>query len=66
MPRVGFETAISATKWPQTYALDRAATGIGFESLLSEIKYTFKGIFLVLLNYYVIKTSAKYLLKYNT
>jgi hypothetical protein len=29
MPRAGFETAIPATKSPQTYALDRAATGIG-------------------------------------
>jgi hypothetical protein len=25
----GFEPAIPATKQPQTYALDRAATGIG-------------------------------------
>jgi hypothetical protein len=30
MPRVGFEPAIPATKQPQTYALDRAATGIGY------------------------------------
>jgi hypothetical protein len=29
MPRVGFEPAIPATKRPQTYALDRAATEIG-------------------------------------
>jgi hypothetical protein len=29
MPSVGFEPAIPATKRPQTYALDRAATGIG-------------------------------------
>jgi hypothetical protein len=29
MPRVGFEPAIPATKQSQTYALDRAATGIG-------------------------------------
>jgi hypothetical protein len=28
MPLEGFEPAIPATKWPQTYALDRAATGI--------------------------------------
>jgi hypothetical protein len=27
MPRAGFEPAIAATKPPQTYALDRAATG---------------------------------------
>jgi hypothetical protein len=29
MPRAGFEPAIPATKRPQTYVLDRAATGIG-------------------------------------
>jgi hypothetical protein len=29
-PRAGFEPAITATKRPQTYALDRAATGIGY------------------------------------
>jgi hypothetical protein len=29
MPRAGFEPAIPATKLPQTYALDREATGIG-------------------------------------
>ena len=29
MPPVGFEPTISASERPQTYALDRAATGIG-------------------------------------
>jgi hypothetical protein len=29
MPSAVLEPAIPATKWPQTYALDRAATGIG-------------------------------------
>jgi hypothetical protein len=29
MTREGFEPAIPAAKLPQTYALDRAATGIG-------------------------------------
>jgi len=29
MPPVGFETAISSIERPKTYALDRAATGIG-------------------------------------
>jgi hypothetical protein len=29
MPRAGLEPTIPATKRPQTYALDRAATGIG-------------------------------------
>jgi hypothetical protein len=30
MPSAGFEPATPATKRPQTYALDRAATGIDF------------------------------------
>jgi hypothetical protein len=29
MPRTGFEPAFPATKLPQAYALERAATGIG-------------------------------------
>ena len=29
MPTVGFEPTISAAERPQTYALDRAATGTG-------------------------------------
>jgi hypothetical protein len=29
MPRAGFKPTIPATKRPQTYALDRAVTGIG-------------------------------------
>ena len=29
MPTVGFEPTISAGERPKTYALDRAATGIG-------------------------------------
>jgi hypothetical protein len=33
MPRVGFEPATPATKQPQTYALDRAATGISWKYL---------------------------------
>ena len=31
MPPVGFEPTISAGEWPQTYALDRAATGTGLK-----------------------------------
>jgi hypothetical protein len=34
MPSAGFETTISSTKQPQTYALDRAAIGIGYYVLL--------------------------------
>ena len=29
LPPAGFEPAILASEWPQTHALDRAATGIG-------------------------------------
>jgi hypothetical protein len=29
MPTVGFDHTISTGEWPQTYALDRAATGTG-------------------------------------
>jgi hypothetical protein len=38
MPRVEFEPAIPATKRPQTYALDRAATGIGLAPFLLTTK----------------------------
>ena len=31
MPPVGFEPTISAGERPQTYALDRAATGTGLD-----------------------------------
>ena len=30
MPPVGFEATIAAGERPQTYALERAATGIGY------------------------------------
>jgi hypothetical protein len=33
MPLAGLETTISARQLPQTYALDRAATGTGFGSI---------------------------------
>ena len=33
MPPVGFEPTISAGKRPQTYTLDRAATGTGTEEI---------------------------------
>jgi hypothetical protein len=33
MPRAGFEQATPTTKRPQTYALDRAATGIDIRCL---------------------------------
>jgi hypothetical protein len=34
IPRAGFESATPATKRPQTYALDRAATGIGIRIIV--------------------------------
>jgi len=37
MPPVRFEPTISAGEWPQTYALDRAATGTGFTYLLLDV-----------------------------
>ena len=36
MPPVGFEPTISAGERPQTYALDRAATGTGYLQLIYE------------------------------
>ena len=30
-PPVGFEPTITAGEWPKIYALDRAATGTGFD-----------------------------------
>jgi len=35
MPPVGFETTVSAGERPQTYALDRAATGTGYAYVYS-------------------------------
>ena len=37
MPPVGFEPTISAGQRPQTYVLNRAATGIGDNKLLGSI-----------------------------
>jgi hypothetical protein len=37
MPPVGFEPIIPASEWPQTHALDCAATGIGHASLVCPI-----------------------------
>jgi len=38
MPAVGFEPMISAGERPQTYALDRAATGVGVVCIVQVIK----------------------------
>jgi hypothetical protein len=42
MPQAGFEPAIPATKYPQAYALDRAATGISQFFCLPYISSPFK------------------------
>jgi len=39
MPPVGFEPAIPASERPQTYALDRAATGTGEACILYRVIY---------------------------
>ena len=39
MPPVGFEPTISAGERPQTYALDRAATGTGRFILVTTINW---------------------------
>jgi len=36
MPPVAFEPQIPASEWPQTYALDQAATGIGTVRVYSQ------------------------------
>ena len=49
MPPVGFEPTISAGERPQTYALDRAATGTGIsiwkQTVVSEtgIAFSYRG-----------------------
>jgi len=41
MPLVGIEPTITAGERPQTYALDRAATGTGFKINIIILKYFF-------------------------
>jgi hypothetical protein len=40
MPRAEFEPATPATKRPQIYTLDRAATGIGLITLLLYVNWS--------------------------
>jgi hypothetical protein len=56
MPRAGFETATPETKRPQTYALDRAATGIGLKSLL--YVYIFRNVFYIMLIIIITPTGS--------
>ena len=46
MPPVGFEPATSVAERPQTYALDRAATGIGYKHQLGRDIHENKGRYL--------------------
>jgi len=39
MPTAGFESIVSAGEQPQTYALDRAATGIGLLIHVTTLSY---------------------------
>ena len=48
MPSVRFEHAISACERPQTYALDRATTGIGTFVYMPTEKYRYVPKFAVL------------------
>ena len=41
MPRTRFEPATAVTERPQTYALDRSATGIGTPPALALNNYAF-------------------------
>jgi hypothetical protein len=42
MPPVGFEPTISAGERPQSYALDRAATGTGFVNYITDYRLSGK------------------------
>jgi len=46
MPPAGFETTISADERPQTYALDRAATGTGCKEYFAYVKAERKVLFI--------------------
>ena len=54
MPPVGFEPTISAGERPQTYALDRAATGTGITSRISAIN---SNTFIVM--YFILHISSE-------
>ena len=44
MPQAGFEPTIPTSKWPQTNALDRAASGTGKSVFGFQIDDSFEGI----------------------
>ena len=43
MPPAGFEPTISADERPQTYALDRAATGNGIHPMYRQVFFLYLG-----------------------
>ena len=47
MPPVEFEPTISAGKRPQTYALDREATGTGSNKLLEDQNTNYRAHFVI-------------------
>ena len=68
MPPVGFEPTISAGKRPQTYALDRAATGTGIyfcryneDIRVFQTKYVYHVLISVLpLKYIIVNDKHKF------
>ena len=56
MPPVGFEPTISAEERPQTYALDRAATGTG--GVCITVVFLFRFFFLISLEFIMIVFPA--------
>ena len=67
MPPVGFEPTISAGERPQTYTLERAATGTGIVRVLDPFNNCCTEIILILSNYttkdLVMSSSLPYLNK---
>ena len=47
MPSVGFEPTVSAGERPQTYALDRAATGTGLYNQLANKIFGFNHYYML-------------------
>jgi hypothetical protein len=64
MPRAGFEPVTPATKRSQTYALERAATGIGVQKRHNLYKNSwlmpFKEIITIYIEYHMKAVGKKY------
>jgi hypothetical protein len=54
MPPAGFETTVPVSERPQTYALDRAATGTGNSTLIPVL---FRDRCVYIINYMMLKTE---------